>query len=66
MMTGKPAKASDHPVSRGTSIFGLLHQRITVLEQVQTISGHHVVSAPKSAASHRSVALPGVATAALE
>jgi integrase len=32
----------------------------------RTISGHHVVSAPKSAASRRSVALPGVVTTALE
>lgn len=44
----------------------LLHRTITVVEQVQAISGHHVVSPPKSAASRRSVALPGVVTAALE
>lgn len=44
----------------------VLHRTITVVEQVQWISGKHVVSAPKSAAGRRSVALPGVVTSALE
>ncbi|MGH9038757.1 MAG: tyrosine-type recombinase/integrase [Acidimicrobiia bacterium] len=44
----------------------LLRRSITVVEQVQYISGRHVVSAPKSSASRRSVALPGVVVAALE
>ena len=44
----------------------LLHRTITVVEQVQWISGNHVVSAPKSAASRRSVAMPGVVTSALK
>jgi integrase len=44
----------------------LLRRTITVVEQVQYISGHHVVSAPKSSAGRRPVALPGVVVAALE
>lgn len=44
----------------------LLRRAITVVEQVQYISGRHVVSAPKSSASRRPVALPAVVVAALE
>lgn len=44
----------------------LLHRTITVVEQVQWIDGRHLVSAPKSAAGRRSVALPGVVTTALQ
>ncbi len=44
----------------------LLHRTITVVEQVQTIWGEHVVSSPKSLASRRAVALPGLVIAALE
>lgn len=44
----------------------LLRRNITVVEQVQSISGRHFVSAPKSSASRRSVALPGVVTVALD
>jgi integrase len=44
----------------------LLRRNITVLEQVQYISGRNLVSAPKSSASRRSVALPGIVAAELE
>lgn len=44
----------------------LLHRTITVVEQVQSISGRHVTSVPKSSAGRRSVPLPGVVAAALE
>lgn len=44
----------------------LLRRTITVVEQVQYISGKHLVSAPKSSASRRSVAVPGLVVAALE
>lgn len=44
----------------------LLHRTITVVEQVQVVSGRHVVSSPKSSASRRSVALPGSVAESLE
>jgi len=44
----------------------LLHRTITVTEQVQYIAGAHVVSAPKTAAGRRSVALPRVVADALD
>lgn len=44
----------------------LLRRTIAVAEQVQYISGRHVVSAPKSAAGRRSVALPSITATALE
>lgn len=44
----------------------LLHRTITVVEQVQVVSGRHVISSPKSSASRRSVALPGSVADALE
>ena len=44
----------------------LLRRTITVVEQAQYIGGRHVVSAPKSAAGRRSVALPGTVVAALQ
>lgn len=44
----------------------LLRRTITVVEQVQYISGRHVVSVPKSSAGRRSVPLPGIVATALE
>ncbi|HUP71022.1 MAG TPA: site-specific integrase [Acidimicrobiales bacterium] len=44
----------------------LLRRTITVVEQVQSISGRHVTSTPKSSASRRSVSLPAFVTAALD
>ena len=44
----------------------LLRRSITVVEQVQCISGRHITSPPKSSASRRSVAVPGVVCTALE
>ena len=43
----------------------LLRRTITVVEQVQTIGGRHHVSAPKTSAGRRSVALPGTVCEAL-
>lgn len=43
-----------------------LHRTIAVVEQVQSIGGHHVVSAPKTAAGRRSVSIPGVVAASLD
>lgn len=44
----------------------LLRRTITVVEQVQYIDRHYVVSAPKSAAGRRSVALPRLVTDELD
>lgn len=44
----------------------LLHRSIAVVEQVQSIAGHHIVSAPKTAAGRRAVSLPGIVASALE
>jgi integrase len=44
----------------------LLRRTITVVEQVQYISGRNLVSAPKSSASRRSVAIPGIVASELE
>ena len=44
----------------------LLHRTITVTEQVHSISGQHVVTSPKSAASRRSVARPTIVVGELE
>jgi integrase len=44
----------------------LLHRTITVVEQVQSMAGRHIVSAPKTAAGRRSVAVPRLVVNALE
>jgi integrase len=44
----------------------LLHQTITIDEQVQYIGGRHLVPPPKSAAGRRSVAVPAVVVSELE
>jgi len=44
----------------------LLHRTITVVEQVQSLAGRHIVSAPKTAAGRRSVAVPRLVVNALE
>ncbi|MDQ3353674.1 MAG: site-specific integrase, partial [Actinomycetota bacterium] len=44
----------------------LLHQTITIDEQVQYIGGRHLVLPPKSAAGRRSVAVPAVVVSELE
>ncbi|MGH9036332.1 MAG: tyrosine-type recombinase/integrase, partial [Acidimicrobiia bacterium] len=44
----------------------LLRSTITVVEQVQYISGRHVVSAPKSSAGRRAVAVPGLVATAVQ
>jgi integrase len=44
----------------------VLHRTITVVQQVQSIGGRHEVSAPKTAAGRRSVAMPRVVADALD
>ncbi len=44
----------------------LLHQTITIDEQVQYVGGRHLVLPPKSAAGRRSVAVPSVVASELE
>jgi integrase len=58
-------RAGELSALRGKHV-DLLHRTITVVEQVQSISGQQVVSMPKSAAGRRSVSLHGVVAVALE
>ena len=44
----------------------LMHRTITVVEQVQHMAGRLIVSAPKSAAGRRQVALPSLVVVALQ